>query len=675
MRTWRVALIAAVTLAVQPGLAQISAASSPSGRVIVRYLASSATAQTGRLSIDAQSAKAVQRAAVLGGRVGLMLADGPALDGRTQVIHARGIDSQTLAARLRQDPEVELAVVDGRRRIQVAPTDPLYADGQTLTTPVAGQWYLRAPSATTPSSIDIESAWTVNRGNPSLVVAVLDTGVRFDHPDLAGRLLSGRDFVGSDQDGTGMAPLSYLYANDGDGWDADATDPGDWISQTDLMNPLLVGCDGGAGPIDSSWHGTQVSGLIAAATGNGIGMAGIADVKILPLRVLGKCGGYDSDILAAMRWAGGLPVPGVQSNATPARLINMSLGSAGSCSDPAGSGSLYQQVVAELRLVGVSVIASAGNDSRSVNLPANCPGVIAIGGLRQVGTKNGFSSLGPEVVISAPGGNCVNGAGQTCLYPILSTTNVGTTIPQGSGYTDGGLTAAIGTSFSAPQVTGVAALMLSVNSQLWPDDLRALLRSSARVFSGSNDPTVTLCIDPALLNPATDQLECLCTTTTCGAGMLDAGAAVRVAQALVGQALARVGLVGTPVLGGTVSLDGNHSLPSSGATLTAWHWSLDAPGVAEFVGRSDQPSAGLHLIRPGVVTITLTVTDSTGATGSSTQSLVVPGIKAEGVLDRAVGMALDGVDAVLLLAAALGIGLRQRRARLRGRQNIMESKE
>ena len=692
-RALRVALCAVVALVAQPNLAQSSGTGAqgvgvgvvtntvpssgpngPNGRVIVRYRVASG-GQMARLSGDASgaSSRTAQRAVALGARIGLALTDGRALDGRTQVIHAQGVDSQTLAARLQQDAEVELAVVDGRRRIQAAPNDPLYAEGQTTTTPQAGQWYLRAPSATTLSSIDVESAWSVSRGNPNLVVAVLDTGVRYDHPDLAGKLLPGYDFVGADGS---TLPLTYRYANDGDGWDADATDPGDWISLADLQDPLFAGCDGGGGPIDSSWHGTQVSGLIAAATNNAVGMAGIADVKILPVRVLGKCGGFDSDILAAMRWAGGLTVPGVTANPNPARLINMSLGSAGACSGLGSSGQLYQDVVAALRLAGVSVIASAGNDSRAVNLPANCPGVIAVGGLRQVGTKNGFSSLGPEVVVSAPGGNCVNGAGQTCLYPILSTTNVGSTSPLGSGYTDGGQTAAIGTSFSAPQVTGVAALMLSVNASLWPDDLRTLLRSSARAFpSTSADPTVTACVDPALRVPVTDQLECLCTTTTCGAGMLDAGAAVRAAQGLIGQMLVRFGVVGLPALGGSVTLDGSGSVPVQGTTLTGWHWTLDAPQVAEFVGGDRQPSIGLHLIRPGTVTLTLTVTDSTGATGSSTQTLVVPGLKADGVLDRAAGMALDGLD-ILVLFGAIGIVWGQRRRRCyRESQEILESKQ
>ena len=143
------------------------------------------------------------------------------------------------------------------------------------------------------------------------MVAVVDTGVRYEHPDLlevavGGTLLAGYDMT-SDP----------AVANDGDGRDADASDPGDWVTQADLVQrdgPFLR-C---TIPERSSWHGTQVSGLIAAITQNGIGMAGAAPgVRVLPVRVLGKCGGHDSDIIAGMRWAAGLSVPGVPANPLP----------------------------------------------------------------------------------------------------------------------------------------------------------------------------------------------------------------------------------------------------------------------------------------------------------------------------------------------------------------------
>src|SRR5262249_9009044 len=148
-------------------------------------------------------------------------------------------------------------------------------------------------------------------------------------------------------------------------------------------------------------------------------------VHVLPVRVLGKCGGQDSDIIAGMRWAAGLPVPGLPANPYPARVINMSLGGDGSCS------AAYRDAVDQITAAGTVIVAAAGNPSgHAVGTPANCPGVIAVAGVRHVGTKVGFSSLGAEVAISAPGGNCVNTAANSpCLYPILTTTNSGTTVP------------------------------------------------------------------------------------------------------------------------------------------------------------------------------------------------------------------------------------------------------
>ena len=286
---------------------------------------------------------------------------------------ASGIGSEQLARRLAADPEVESVSVDVRRHRYAAPNDPLYPAGQPATPgPAVGQWYLRAPSGAVQASIDAEAAWAVTSGKPGVIVAVLDTGVRFDHADLAGKLLPGYDMISDD-----------VIAGDGDGRDADASDPGDFLTAADkAANPSTFdGCD----VSDSSWHGTQTASLVGAATDNRIGMASIGrNVRVLPLRVLGKCGGYDSDIQAAMRWAAGLDVPGVPPNPTPAAVISMSLGSDGACS------SSYVSVVSEVTAAGTLVVAAAGNSAgRAVVTPANCPGVLAVGELRHVGTKVG----------------------------------------------------------------------------------------------------------------------------------------------------------------------------------------------------------------------------------------------------------------------------------------------
>ena len=355
---------------------------------------------------------------------------------------------------------------------------------------------------------------------PAVVVALLDTGVRFDHPDLlavsaGGNLLPGYDMVSD-----------VNIGNDGDGRDADASDPGDWVTQAEISqrgSPFFQ-CTTTAR--NSSWHGTQTAGLIAALTNNGIGMASVGrNVRLLPVRVLGKCGGFDSDVIAGMRWAAGMSVPGVPANPNPARVINMSLGSDAACS------AAFQDAVTSVGATGTVIVASAGNSAgHAVGSPANCAGVIAVAGLRHVGTKVGFSDLGPGIALSAPGGNCVNiAAGTPCLYPILTTSNSGATIPVSPIYTDS-FNPSLGTSFSAPLVSGTAALMLSAQPSMTPFQVRLVLEGTARPFPAvSDDAGIAQCTAPQFdaTGAPVDQLECFCTIDTCGAGMLDAGAAVQ----------------------------------------------------------------------------------------------------------------------------------------------------
>jgi serine protease len=490
------------------------------GRVVVMF-------KPGAKVLDAMAppgagGAARARAEVLSKRTGIALATGAEIAERMQVVKSPGVASDALARRLQEDPDVLFAVPDERVHIRSAPNDPLYAAGARPEGPDAGQWYLRAPAGDIVSSIDAERAWDVTTGSPAIVVAVIDTGVRFEHPDLrgvasGGNLLPGYDMV-SDLD----------VANDGDGRDADASDPGDWVTDAEVApGGPLEGCD--EDPRKSSWHGTMVAGLVAALTDNGIGMASVGrGVRVLPVRALGKCGGFDSDVVAAMRWAAGLAVPGVPANPTPARVLSLSLGHAGACS------ANYRNAVAEILATGAVIVASAGNDAgRPPEVPANCDGVIGVAGLRHVGTKVGFSNLGASIAVSAPGGNCVNTqAGSPCLYPILSTSNDGATTPGASTYTDS-FRISVGTSFSTPLVAGTAALMLSARPSLSPAQVRSFLQGTTRPFQAGADPSIPVCTAPkfdASGNPV-DQLECRCTTSTCGAGMLDAAGAVRAAQA------------------------------------------------------------------------------------------------------------------------------------------------
>jgi serine protease len=492
-------------------------------RVIVKLKADSPLL---RKQVLSAAEERIGRAEALGRRLGLPMTAGAPVSGRMQVVFAAGITSAELARRLARESDVEYAVPDRRRFAFAAPNDPLYADGVPGNGPAVGQWYLRAPAGAVRSSLDVETAWNVTRGSPGVVVAVLDTGVRFDHPDLrsvaaGGNLLPGYDMI-SDVDA----------ANDGDGRDADASDPGDWVTQAEssTVHGPFEQCPAS----DSHWHGTKVSGLIAALTDNGVGMASVGrNVRVLPVRVLGKCGGYDSDIIAGMRWAAGLAVEGVPANPNRARVINLSLGGDDVCTDA------YKDAVREINAAGTVIVAAGGNTAgHAVSAPANCEGIIGVAALRHLGTKVGFSGLGLEIAISAPGGNCVNTAASApCLYPILTTSNSGRTSPGGSIYTDS-YNPSLGTSFSAPLVAATAALMLSAQPSLTPLQVRLLLGASARPFptTGGGDSSgaaVPPCAAPkydTFGNPV-DQLECYCTIDTCGAGMLDAGAAVLAANA------------------------------------------------------------------------------------------------------------------------------------------------
>ena len=556
-------------------------------RVIVKYREGSTLARL------AASAGRAQHAGRLAARLALPMTDGRPLGPHSQGLRAQGLSSRQLVARLAAQPDVEWAAVDRRRTITgVVPNDPYYGAGQTLITPTVGQWYLRAPDNTALAAINAEGAWAISTGSASITVAVVDTGVRFDHPDLAGKLWPGYDFVRNS------------ISNDGDGPDADASDPGDWTTSTSSC-----------GASNSSWHGTQVAGLIGAASDNNTGMASVGrKVMVLPVRVLGQCGGFDSDIQAGMLWAGGLSSSPV-ANPHPAQVINLSLGSASAC----GS---YQPVIDQLVAARVTVVVAAGNGTGlAVSAPANCNGVIAVAGLRHAGTKVGYSNLGPQVALAAPAGNCVNETGQ-CLFPLLTTVNTGLTSPGANTYSDGSRPS-LGTSFASPLVAGTAALMLSVDPALTPAKIKAALQATTRPFpaTGAQTPGATACQAPS----ATTQVECYCTTTTCGAGMLDAGAAV--AQ-MFAATLAPTVVIGAsnsaPTVGDTVLLDGRGSTAAAGRSITAYLWAISGgSGQARWVGAVDGSTASLQAVAAGDVQLSLTVTDSAGFSRTAVTTISV----------------------------------------------------
>jgi serine protease len=588
-----------------------------------------------------------RRAAALGARIGRALEGGNVVSERMQVVRARGIDAATLAAALAADPEVEFAVPSGRKRLLAAPNDPLYPAlprvnlAQQSGGPDSGQWYLRPPTAIEVAGIDIESAWLQTSGDATVTVAVLDTGI-LAHPDLAGRTVPGFDFVSD-----------LAAANDNDGWDADPTDPGDWVTAADVApgTPLAaLGCTS-ADVGNSSWHGTGTASLIGAATGNGIGMAGAApSVRVLPVRVLGKCGGSDADIQAAMRWAAGIDLGGVPKNMYPAKVISMSLGSAGAC-DPT-----YQSAVDDVLAKGVVIVAAAGNDSLAVGSPANCQGVIAVAGVRHVGTKAGYSDLGPEVAIAAPAGNCVNSTGP-CLYPVLIATNTGVREPLASSYTDS-FNYSVGTSFSAPLVAGSAALMFSVQPSLTPAGVLAGLTAGARPFPASGvapDP-VTGPIVACRASSASAQGECYCTMSTCGAGLLDAGAAVRAA---LGASLTITVSPAAPVAGQAITLSGVGSTVGPGRSIAGWQWSLVDAGStgSSLVGSVTDASTTLQSAAAGTVTVQLVMTDDLNVAVAARKSITVAAAAGSEPLASSGGGggALSWLWALALLVAAAAL--------------------
>ncbi len=507
----------------------------------------------------------------------------------------RGRELDRVLRRLAADPSIEYAVADRRKFRAAIPNDPLFNQA-----PETGQWWLTTPNDTFVSAIDGPRAWELTVGDPGIVVAVLDTGAMFDHPDLGragdgGKLLPGYDFVG----GGGTADAIRI-ANDGDGRDADPGDPGDWIDAADQREPVFADCEIAA----SSWHGAHIAGIIGARSNNGAGGAGIGwNTRVLPVRVLGKCFGFDSDILAGMRWAGGLSVPGAPDNASPARVLNLSLGSLESCTLP------YRNVVDELRARNVLVVAAAGNDGAGqVASPGNCPGVVSVTSLRHVGTKVGFANFGPGVTIAAPGGNCVNvGANQPCLYPIISTDNDGARQPGAMIY--GGK---LGTSFSTPMVAGVAGLMLSRDPLLTNDEIVDRLRLTSRVFPAA-DPALLSCADPAFVPDADGNLpndgQCNCTSTSCGEGMLDAGRAVRA----VTNAVAVVDGPSGGVQGQPVTFDGSRSLAAPRQQLSSYRWTIVSGPAGGYFDAASAPRTQFYG-NAGAYVLRLTVADGAGTT-------------------------------------------------------------
>jgi serine protease len=374
--------------------------------------------------------------------------------------HALKAATLAVVERLQADPAVAWAQPNYIRRALLTPNDELYDR----------QWHYE--------NINLPDAWETTTGSSNIIVAVIDTGILSEHPDIpTERLVPGYDFVSS-----------VFRAQDGDGPDDDPEDPGDDPSGE-----------------SSSFHGTHVAGTIGARTNNGDGVAGVNwDVRIMPVRVLGALGGTASEVSQGIRFAAGLPTEAPAPPSERAHVINMSLGGA-------GTSPIEQAAVTDARNAGTIVIAAAGNDSSSDEYsPAGLDGVISVSASTVSGTKASYSNYGDKVDVAAPGGEFWDADGDDNLDAVLSTL--------GNDEGDFIYRYYQGTSMASPHMAGVVALMLAVNAELTPDDIDKLLEGT--------HPDTSTRITRDLGLPGRDDFF--------GNGLIDAAAAVIAASEVTG---------------------------------------------------------------------------------------------------------------------------------------------
>jgi len=466
-----------VAAAKGPGGLENQIATLPTNQIIIQYKGLSEAYVHPDQAVQMQRLNTVAGAALQYGR---------AMSGNAHVLRLPGKlpleQVRAITARLMALPDVEYAGPDqimqhsidspggaptpALRPLMLTPNDPQYANQWDL----KGTWGINAPAA-----------WDTTTGSGSVVVAVIDTGIT-SHAEFSGRTVAGYDFIDD-----------ALVGNDGSGRDSDPSDPGDWITSADSSGSTYGGWFAGCYVSNSSWHGTHTAGTIGATGNNSLGVAGINwSSNILPVRVLGKCGGYLSDVLDGMRWAAGLPVSGVPANANPAKVLNLSLGGSGLCS------SAFQTAINQINAAGSVVVVSAGNGNTNASnsSPANCNGVITVAATNVSGNRAYYSNYGAKVEISAPGGaqsfyNDPKG--------ILSTLNTGLHGPVADTYVY-----YQGTSMAAPHVSGVASLLFSLKPSLTPGQVLQILQSTSKAFPAGGS----------------------CTTSLCGSGIVNAAAAL-----------------------------------------------------------------------------------------------------------------------------------------------------
>lgn len=422
------------------------------------------------------------------------------------------------------------------------------------------QWDFHEAAA----GMKVDTAWDVatKRGS-GVTVAVIDTGY-VAHSDLAANVVAGYDFI-SDANN----------AHDGDGRDSDASDPGDWSASGDCLFGSAR---------NSSWHGTHVAGTIAAVTGNGKGVAGIAyNAKIQPVRVLGRCGATAADIADGIIWASGGTVSGVPANATPAKVINMSLGGEAACD------TTTQNAISSAVSRGTSVVVAAGNSNKDVSgfTPASCNNVISVAASDRAGNRASYSNFGAKIDVTAPGGD---GSAADDPGRILSTLNSGAQGPQAESYAF-----YRGTSMASPHAAGLAALMLGEKT-MTPAEVESTMKANTRPMPGT-------------------------CTGGCGAGLADAD---KTARAVAGTPASQVSVTNpgnqTSTVGTAASLQ-IQATTTAGGTL-----SYSATGLP--AGLAVNSSTGLISGTPttaGTSSVTITATDSTGPSDNKSFTWTVNG--------------------------------------------------
>lgn len=299
---------------------------------------------------------------------------------------------------LNDDPNIEYAEPNYRiYALDIVPDDPSF--GRQWAHPI----------------IHSPAAWGITTGSTAMTIAILDSGIDPEHPDLWSKILAGYDFVEDDNT-----------------------------------------------PTDENGHGTHVAGIAAAATNNGVGVAGMDwNARIMPVRVLDRVGGgYTSDLVAGIDWA-------YQHGA---KVLNLSLG--GPFESPA-----MQDAINRAHAAGTLVVAAMGNKSSNTPVyPAALANVLAVAATGPTDDRAYYSNYGSHCDVAAPGGAMSGLHDPSGIYSTMPTYDVYMT--EEHGYSTN-YDYVQGTSQAAPYVSGLAALLWALEPDLTPDQVQNTIETSA----------------------------------------------------------------------------------------------------------------------------------------------------------------------------------------------------